>query len=134
MKLDIFTVLIWKPNVDHQMRKNKPEIVTVYIVNMKIVNRIQRTWIVIYRFFGFQSICVGVLACAGGLGLAGYLDMTTASYPSWFRGLRFVLTSVAVFSFLLSLICKLVLDEERRETRKEEETTESPRKEQRVEN
>jgi hypothetical protein len=66
--------------------------------------------------------------------LAGYLDMTTASYPSWFRGLRFVLTSVAVFSFLLSLICKLVLDEERRETRKEEETTESPRKEQRVEN
>jgi hypothetical protein len=51
----------------------------------------------------------------GGLGLAGYLDMTSPGYPAWFRGLRFVLTSVAIVSLATSLICKMILDEENEE-------------------
>ncbi len=58
----------------------------------------------------------GCVTCIGGLGLAGYLDMTSTGYPAWFRGLRFVLTFVAIITLSTSLICKMILDEEKEET------------------
>lgn len=54
---------------------------------------------------------VGVLTVSSGLLVTGYLDITTAGYPTWYKGMRFVLTAVAVASMVLTLLFHLVLDE-----------------------
>ncbi|GAU92775.1 hypothetical protein RvY_04815 [Ramazzottius varieornatus] len=54
---------------------------------------------------------VGILTVGSGLLATGYLDITTAGYPTWYKGLRLVLTAVAVGSMILTLMFHLVLDE-----------------------
>ena len=56
-------------------------------------------------------INVGTLTVIGGLGFAGYMDLSMWGYPTWFKGLRFCLTFVAVLSLWTSLMCKMLLDE-----------------------
>ena len=52
--------------------------------------------------------------------------MTSPGYPAWFRGLRFVLTFVAVASLVTSLLCKMILGKEKEE---KEETAIDQKKE-----
>jgi hypothetical protein len=56
-----------------------------------------------------QPFNLGTLTCAAGLGLACYVDMAEAGYPAWFRGLRIVLTTVAVASLAWALLCRAAL-------------------------
>jgi glucose uptake protein GlcU len=48
----------------------------------------------------------GMLTVAAGLGSVAYLDLhkTKSSYPSWFKSMRLVLSSVAVASLLSALL------------------------------
>eukprot|EP00096_Caligus_rogercresseyi_P005087 TRINITY_DN1995_c0_g1_i1.p1 TRINITY_DN1995_c0_g1~~TRINITY_DN1995_c0_g1_i1.p1 ORF type:complete len:183 (+),score=35.67 TRINITY_DN1995_c0_g1_i1:91-639(+) len=43
-----------------------------------------------------------------GLGSTAYLDITQSSYPPWFRGLRILLTTLAILSVFLTSICSIV--------------------------
>ncbi|XP_040578667.1 transmembrane protein 69 [Lepeophtheirus salmonis] len=47
------------------------------------------------------------LIFVGGLGSTAYLDITQSSYPSWFRGLRILLTTLAIVSVFLTSICSI---------------------------
>lgn len=73
----------------------------------------QYTWSVTPCLIAWSSLLIpstpGCLVCMGGLGLAGYLDMIQYGYPSWFKGLRFVLTSVAILCLWSTLMCKALL-------------------------
>lgn len=57
----------------------------------------------------------GCVTCMGGLGLTGYLDLIQYGYPQWFKGLRFVLTTVAILSLWSTLMCELLLKKEEEE-------------------
>ena len=59
----------------------------------------------------------GLVTCMGGLGVAGYLDLIQYGYPSWFKGLRFVLTTVALLSLWSTLMCKMIMSEGPKEDR-----------------
>lgn len=48
---------------------------------------------------------------------AGYLDLVQYGYPGWFKGLRFVLTTVAILSLWSTLMCKVLLEEEKEKKR-----------------
>jgi len=50
------------------------------------------------------SQLVSVLMVVSGLGVCGYLDMKQSGYQPWFKGLRLVLTTVAILSLLLTLL------------------------------
>ena len=54
---------------------------------------------------------VGLPLCALALAGFGYYDVTQAPYPAWFKGLRIALSSVAVVSIILTLVCKFLLSE-----------------------
>lgn len=54
---------------------------------------------------------VGVVTVIAGLGLAGYMDLAMWGYPTWFKGMRFCLTFVAVLSLWTSLVFKFALKE-----------------------
>lgn len=51
-----------------------------------------------------------------GLAGAGYYDLTTYGYPPWFKGLRFILTFVAVLSLWTSFMCKYMLNDKNSKT------------------
>ncbi|KAK3873371.1 hypothetical protein Pcinc_021625 [Petrolisthes cinctipes] len=52
---------------------------------------------------------VGLLTLIGGLGLTGYMDLAMWGYPTWFKGMRFCLTFVAVLSLWTTLVFNFVL-------------------------
>ena len=54
----------------------------------------------------------GILTLIGGLGLAAYLDLTMYGYPPWFKGLRFLLTFVAIVALWSSFMCLMILPTE----------------------
>ena len=54
---------------------------------------------------------IGFLTVIGGLGVAGYMDIAMWGYPAWFKGMRFVLTFVAVLSLWTSFMLHYVIDE-----------------------
>lgn len=68
----------------------------------------------------------GVVTCAAGLGLAAYADLIEPGYPAWFRGLRVLLTSVALLSLACSLLCKAILDDQKTKQKKLESKEETP--------
>lgn len=51
-----------------------------------------------------MSDSAGLIAVITGLALTTYMDMTMIGYPSWFKGLRFILTFVAVLSLWTTFI------------------------------
>ena len=56
----------------------------------------------------------GYLTLVGGLGSACYLDLIEENaYPTWFKGLRILLTTVAVVSLVTGLACQFILEEKR---------------------
>ena len=59
------------------------------------------------------SPTAGYLTLVGGLGTACYLDLIENAYPTWFKGLRILLTTVAVASLVTGLACKFILEENR---------------------
>jgi len=69
----------------------------------------QYTWAVTPSLLAWTSILLspetGVTVCALSLALTAALDIIQPGYPRWFRGLRFLLTSGAVFSLLATLYC-----------------------------
>ena len=75
----------------------------------------QYTWAVTPSLVGWSSLLLpqtqGGLLCILGLCSAGYLDLVQYGYPSWFKGLRFLLTTVAVLSLWSTLMCKALLKE-----------------------
>ncbi|KAK3089431.1 hypothetical protein FSP39_003555 [Pinctada imbricata] len=50
-----------------------------------------------------------LLTVMTGLAAVGYYDIVTWGYPTWFKGLRFVLTFVAVLSLWTSFMCQYML-------------------------
>lgn len=48
----------------------------------------------------------------GGLLFAGYMDIFMPGYPPWFKGLRFLLTFVAVLSLWSTVMCLLLLPDD----------------------
>ena len=56
------------------------------------------------------SLPISSLIVASGLGLCGYLDVKQSGYASWFKGLRIILTTVAIISLLSTLILSYILD------------------------
>ena len=56
------------------------------------------------------SLPAASLTIAAGLGLCGYMDLKEPHYQTWFKGLRIVLTTVAILSLLTSLLCSLLLE------------------------
>jgi len=76
------------------------------------------TWSVTPSLIGWSALCMpsvtaGYLTLVGGLGSACYLDLVEAGYPQWFKGLRIVLTTVAITSLLTGLACKFILSQEK---------------------
>ena len=64
--------------------------------------------------FGYLSVMAGhVLTC--------YMDLVESGYPSWFRGLRFVLTSVALISLGIAMGCSFVFPGENTISEKSEQ-------------
>ena len=55
------------------------------------------------------SLPISSLTLVAGLGLCGYLDVKQTGYVSWFKGLRIVLTTVAIMSLLSTLILSYIL-------------------------
>ena len=51
-----------------------------------------------------KSIFITYIQIFTGLLAAGVMDLSTKSYPPWFRGLRFLLTLFAVLSLLASSV------------------------------
>ncbi|ELT94632.1 hypothetical protein CAPTEDRAFT_160077 [Capitella teleta] len=51
-------------------------------------------------------------AVMGGLVMAGYVDMAMYGYPTWFKGMRFLLTLVAVLSLWTTLTCYVIMPAE----------------------
>lgn len=49
------------------------------------------------------SLPVSTSLVVAGLGLCGYLDIKQTGYQNWFKGLRLVLTTVAILSLLATL-------------------------------
>jgi hypothetical protein len=49
----------------------------------------------------------------GGLTVAGYFDMAMFGYPPWFKGLRFLLSFVAVLSLWTTFMCGFLLKEKK---------------------
>ena len=67
------------------------------------------TWSVTPSLLAWSSILLpdltaGYVLCTFGLLAAGVLDLQHPSYPGWFRGLRLVLTLVAVISLLSAAV------------------------------
>jgi len=57
----------------------------------------------------FLPVAAGYVTLISGLGVTCYLDLIESGYPDWFRGLRFLLTLVAVLSLWTALMCKLLV-------------------------
>ncbi|XP_055350141.1 transmembrane protein 69-like [Paramacrobiotus metropolitanus] len=60
---------------------------------------------------------LALLTVAGSLVGMAYVDVLHSPYPDWYKGLRFVLTSVAVVSLMLTLFFHLVLGDRKRDYR-----------------
>lgn len=60
----------------------------------------------------------------GGLAGAGYYDMVSWAYPPWFKGLRFILTFVAILSLWTTFMCSYLLKSESNNESKYVNTTE----------
>ena len=78
---------------------------------------LQYTWAVTPSLIAWAALLIpgttpAALTCIGGLGIAGYLDLIQYGYPGWFKGLRFVLTTVAILSLWSTVMCKMLLEEE----------------------
>ena len=65
-------------------------------------------------------------AVMAGLGTLMYLDMRSAAFPSWFKGLRFLLSIGAVLSLWTTLMCAFMLPKGTR--KKGEEPSGPPKK------
>lgn len=52
---------------------------------------------------------VSLFTVMGGLTLVGYMDMAMYGYPAWFKGLRFLLSFVAVLALWTTFMCSLLL-------------------------
>ena len=63
---------------------------------------------------------ISLFVMIGGLASVGYYDMVTWGYPNWFKGLRFVLTFVAVLALWTTFMCSFLLKSEV-ENRKDED-------------
>ncbi|XP_047736087.1 transmembrane protein 69 [Hyalella azteca] len=73
---------------------------------------------VVPQLWGCGSLVLGhymeciVVANVGvmlGLAITGYMDLSMAGYPVWFKGLRFCLTVGALLSLFSVLACKFIL-------------------------
>ena len=60
-----------------------------------------------------SSLWIFSLVVASGLGVCGYLDVKQIGYESWFKGLRIVLTTVAIVSLMSTLILSYILEEQK---------------------
>lgn len=60
----------------------------------------------------------------GGLAGAGYYDMVTWGYPPWFKGLRFILTFVAILALWTTFMCSYLLKSESNNESKDVNTSE----------
>jgi len=76
---------------------------------------LQYGWSVTPPLFGWTALflppAAGYLTLMGGLGVTCYLDLIESGYPDWFRGLRFLLTLIAVLSLWTALMCKLLVNQ-----------------------
>ncbi|XP_071547296.1 transmembrane protein 69-like isoform X1 [Panulirus ornatus] len=54
---------------------------------------------------------VGMLTVIAGLGLTGYMDLAMWGYPTWFKGMRFCLTFIAILSLWTSFVFKFILND-----------------------
>ncbi|XP_076056943.1 transmembrane protein 69-like [Oratosquilla oratoria] len=66
------------------------------------------------------SPTVGSLTVITGLAFAGYMDMAMWGYPTWFKGMRFCLTVIAILSLWTTLMCRFMLNQQNKQG--EEET------------
>jgi len=87
------------------------------------------TWSVTPSLIGWSALCMpsvtaSYLTLVGGLGSACYLDLVETSYPEWFKGLRILLTTVAITSLLTGLACKFILNQESDSSSSSEESKE----------
>ncbi|XP_023321295.1 transmembrane protein 69 [Eurytemora carolleeae] len=74
----------------------------------------QYSWSVTLSLLAWCSLLLpeaglGCALCAGSLALTAYLDLIQPGYPSWFRALRFILSTGAVLSLLATLFCIFTL-------------------------
>ena len=58
-----------------------------------------------------NSYPLAITTVVSGLGLCGYIDVKQHGYEPWFKGLRIVLTTVAIASLLLTLILSFILED-----------------------
>lgn len=69
----------------------------------------QFTWSVTPSLIAWPALIIpsyplANLTIVAGLGLCGYMDFKEPAYASWFKGLRIVLTTVAIVSLLSTLV------------------------------
>lgn len=50
-----------------------------------------------------------LLTVMSGLGIAAYADMSMYAYPAWFKGLRFLLSSVAMLALWTTFMCSYLM-------------------------
>ena len=51
----------------------------------------------------------GILSITAGLGFAAYADMAMYGYPRWFKGMRFLLSFIAILSLWSTFMCSFVM-------------------------
>ena len=61
------------------------------------------------------SLPAADLTIVAGLGACCYLDLQQSSYAPWFKGLRIVLTAVAIISLLTTLALSFILEPKKKE-------------------
>lgn len=64
---------------------------------------------------------LSLLTILTGLAATAYLDTTMFGYPPWFKGLRFLLSLIAVLSLWTTLMCGLLLNSSQKNTSKSTE-------------
>ena len=64
---------------------------------------------------------LGYLSVAAGHGLTCYFDLREGGYPSWLRGLRYLLTLIALMSLGIGMGCSLAFPDEDTALKKSEQ-------------
>ena len=65
-----------------------------------------------------SQLCITTVAA--GLLFPAYCDVTMCGYPTWFKGLRLLLTFVAVLSLLFTLMCSFFMKQSEESDKKKE--------------
>ena len=75
---------------------------------------LQYGWSITPPLIGWAALFMpppaGYVTLMGGLAVTCYLDLIESGYPDWFRGLRFLLTIIAVLSLWTALMCRILVN------------------------